>query len=439
MWISILKLKPITDQIKIHEITLDFLSGKIDFHLSDTQYLFLYPYQMGLVLFVSFLYKLLGTNYMIIEYLNAICSIINFYILYLISQNLFKDKITQKYVILLLTGFSFYWMFFNVHFYGNIIGLTFALLSVLFTLKYLEKNKFYFLLLIGILSGISILIKSNYAIFLCGIIIVLLLDMIEHWNIQKLFIIPIVIIGYMGINVAYHAILEKKYEIHLPDGVPMINFIYMGMTDDPNFYPGWYNGKTIELYFGNNCDTEKTSREALRLINERVTYFKNNPTQFFIFYAKKIGSTWLNPTFQTIWCSTPGMRYVWDTDYASYITNHKIILDMVSSYGKLYELEENYFNIYQIVVFIFSAIGIFLLAKDQQLMLKSAILPIIFFGRFFISYSLGNKSHLCYSILLSFNSICCLWITSKYKYNNSSLSNNKKYKREMKFFISLLN
>ena len=55
-----------------------------------------------------------------------------------------------------------YWMFFNVHFYGNIIGLTLALTALLFTLLYLEKDKFYYLIFTGIFIALSIIIKTNY-------------------------------------------------------------------------------------------------------------------------------------------------------------------------------------------------------------------------------------------------------------------------------------
>ena len=83
---------------------------------------------------------------------------------------LFKNENVQKILVILLAVFSLYWMFFNVHFYGNIIGLTFALASVVFVMFYLENNNLFNLLLSGILISISILLKSNYNIFLCGII-----------------------------------------------------------------------------------------------------------------------------------------------------------------------------------------------------------------------------------------------------------------------------
>ncbi len=383
LWIYILKLAPIADQIKIHEITRYFIGNDLSFHLSPTQYLFLYPYQFGLIYFISFFYKIFGENYMVIEYFNTVCSIANFYLLYFITKEIFEDKNLQKIAILLIAGFSLYWLFFNVHFYGNIIGLTFALISILLILKYLNNNKLLYLLFAGLSTGMAILVKSNYNIFLCGIVIILLLDIIQNWNKKKIFVIPIFIISYLFISFSYNLIIEKKYSVDLPDGVPMINFIYMGMSENGDYItPGWYNDETLNVYYDSECNTEKSIERSKELIRERLNYYANNPNQFFKFYSQKIGSTWLNPTFQTIWCSTPGVRYIWDGEYATYISYHKTILDMVSSNGRLYRIEENYFNIYQVIIFIFSSIGIFIICKTKTFNLQKSLLPIIFIGGF---------------------------------------------------------
>lgn len=382
-WISVIKLKPIDDQLRIHEIAISFLDSGIDFHLGFHQYLFLYPYQLGLIYLVAQLYKIFGENFTVIQYFNAICSIANFYLLYIISKKIFKSENVQKYLIIFLGLFSLYWMFFNVYFYGNIVGLTFALISILFTLIYLEKNKLYCLLIAGLSIGLSILLKTNYSIFLCGIIIVLTLDMLKDWNKKKLLFIPILLIGYLIVNLSYNLVIDKKYNIKLPEGVPMINFIYMGISSNDNdLFPGWYNGETINIYFRNNCNTESNNKETKELIGKRLEYFLKNPSEFLSYFSQKIGSTWLNPTFQTIFCSTIGQRFNWDGDYAVYIDHHQMIISMVASNGDLYKLEENYFNIYQIIVFIFGAIGIFLLGKNNNFTIEQTLLPIIFLGGF---------------------------------------------------------
>ena len=377
IWVNVLKLTPENDQKLIHEMALGFLNGNINWFLGIEQYLFFYPYQFGLTLFVSFIYKLFGPDFMTVLILNCFCSIINMFILYYISKKLFDSEKIQKILVILLSIFSIYWMFFNVHFYGNIIGLTFALTAVLLVLLYLENNKFLNLLISGILTAISILLKTNYNIFLCGIILILILDIIKKWNLKTLLIIPIFLIGYFSINFGYEKILDY-YDVELPDGVPMIAFVYMGMDEPTNLSPGWYNSVTLVLYRNNYYDTQKTTDATIKAIGNRLNYFWNNPKEFANYFGQKIGSTWLNPTFQTVWCSLPGLRYAWNAEYAEYISYHKKALDMVD--GDLYDIEENIFNIYQIIVFLFASVGLIKLSKNIDL--KKAFLPIIFIGGF---------------------------------------------------------
>lgn len=379
VWINAMKLNPETDQKMIHDMAVALLNNKISDFTQTAQYLFLYPFQFGLTLFVSLIYKCFGTNYLYIEYINAICSISNMIIVYYISKLIFKDEKVQKTLVILLGGFSLYWMFFNVHFYGNIIGLTLALISLLFIILYLEKNNIYFLIPTGICIALSIIIKSNYNIFLCGIILLLLLDIIKKWNLKTLLIIPIFIVSYFPINIGYNLIFENATNLDTSTcGVPMISYVHMGMSEPDDLSAGWYNSSTVDLFRENNYDTEKTSQKSKELIGERILYFAKNPIDFIKYYSEKIGSTWLNPTFQTIWCSLPGVRYRYYEDYANYISYHEKALSMVG--GKLADVEENYFNIYQIITFIFAAIGIFKISKDLDL--KQAIIPIIFIGGF---------------------------------------------------------
>lgn len=309
--------------------------------------------------------------------INCIASVINIFILYTISKLLFKNENIQKILVLLLGGFALYWMFFNPHFYGNIIGLTFALGAVLFTLFYLEKRNWFNLILSGILISISILLKSNYNIFLCGIILVLILDIIKKWKIKNLLVIPIFLIGYLGINFGYNAILNY-IDLDLPEGVPMISFVYMGMSEPTNLSAGWYNSSTIDIYRDAGYNNELAVEKTIEEINNRLHDFLQDPPQGLKYYGEKIGSTWLNPTFQTIFYSLPGTRYRWYPEYAHYLGYHETILSMVG--GDLKQLEEFIFEIYQIIIFTFAGLGLFKLSKN--ITLKQAFLPIIFAGGF---------------------------------------------------------
>ena len=124
-WIYLIKLEPIDDQKRIHEMAIDMLNDRIGLYFVQPMYLFLYPYQLGIVFFVSVFYKIFGQNFIIFQYVNCIFSVINLFLLYLISKEIFEEDDIKKIVNILLMGFGLYFMFYNVYFYGNIVGLSY--------------------------------------------------------------------------------------------------------------------------------------------------------------------------------------------------------------------------------------------------------------------------------------------------------------------------
>ena len=169
--------------------------------------------------------------------------------------------------------------------------------------------------------------------------------------------------------------MKEKYDVKFSKGVPMITYVYMGMQETEGT-PGWYTNIVLDLFAKHMFETEPTAEEAKELLNERLAYFADNPGEFISYFAQKIGSTWLNPTFQTVWCSLPGIRFEWYSDYAHYLAFHETAVSMVG--GKLYDIELIYFDSYQTLIFIFAGIGLLLSIKDKDL--SKTLIPIIFIG-----------------------------------------------------------
>ncbi len=411
-WINALKLYPDADQKMIYDMAESYVKNKdVNIYLLEGQYLFLFPFQFGFVLLVYNIFKLFGTNFIYVEYLNAICTLVNIVLLYKISNKIFGDK-NQKVLIILELLFSLYWMFFNVHFYGNIIGLTLALFAVYFVIEFSQKNKTRYLVISGLFMALSVIIKTNYEIFLCGIILFLLIDELfsykkndytdsfktnqvsdyklklkYYYTFKPIIVLATFILVFKLTGLSYDLAVKHIYHVDLPDGIPMLTFVYMGMDEPEDKAPGWYNGVTKKLYEQNGFNKEKTVESTKHLIIERQKYFFQNPRLLVSYFLKKFASTWLNPTFQTIWCSIPGNRYRLDENYAHYLGYHEKLLNMVG--GDLCKIEEAFFDGLEIIIFIFAGYSIICAAKKEELTSKDhnhfspyVILPIIFIGGF---------------------------------------------------------
>lgn len=313
---------------------------------------------------------------MLLQTLNIIYSSLNGVLLYLICRNIFKEEKVQKISLILVTFFSLYWTFFNTHIYGNIPGLTFALFAVLFTTKYLDNKKFYNMPIIGAFLTIAYLLKSNYEIFLCAISIIILLNVINTKKVRDLLGIVLIIVMVFGIKWGVYKLSEISLGYSLDTGVPMTSYIYMGISEPDTLAAGWYNSKVEEIYKETGYDSKKSAELTNELLKNRIAELKNDPAYTINYFYSKFQTTWLNPTFQTLWCSLPNTLMNEDADYGTRISSNPLIENILC--GDIYIKIENLMDLFEDIIFIFAGIGLFCLIVKFDI--KNMILPLIFLG-----------------------------------------------------------
>lgn len=223
-----------------------------------------------------------------IEYINVALSTFNLFMMYLIIALFWKDERIKRTGLFTLFGFSLYFLFFNVHFYGNIIGLTFGLIALYFTLKYLRNKKIYNIIITGIAITLSILFKSNYSIFLCGIILTLVLELLKDKKIRTFASIIIILGTYIILNTGFNFYIEKITGEKISKGVPMISYMYMGIAEPLNLSSGWYTADVVKIYENNNYDYESSSEESKELLKERINYLAQNPGYTIKYFGDKL-------------------------------------------------------------------------------------------------------------------------------------------------------
>lgn len=375
-WVIVSKTPLRADQKVIQEIATEFIAGNFN-RLNPGQYLCYHPLQLGIIYFLEIIYRLFfSTNPIIFKMLNIIFSSITMIYLYKISYIIFKNDKVQKILILLLCG-NIIMILFNVYVYGNIIGLMLGLIAVYYVLKYNENKKIRYLIISTISIVVAIVLKSNYQIFLIGIIIIILLE-----NIKKIDYKSILAVFMMGLlmiiaNKGIIKITEIRYGKEINDGIPMISYIHMGMAEKADRASGWYNANVnVETIFSiNNFETKKASEYSKTEIVKRLNQMIKNPLDTIIFYGDKVLSTWIEPAFQTIWINEPQEEIDKVKDY---ISDKKVLINIYD--GKINQVIMKYFDIYDIIIFIFSAI--YLMINFKKINIKEISLMIIFFGGF---------------------------------------------------------
>ena len=137
---------------------------------------------MGYGVFFGIIYKIIGiADPMVIRYINVISIALITFMLYKITNIIYKDERRNKIVILFSLLFIQFPLL-STFVYGDIIGLMFVLIAVYQTLCVIkkEKNKILHSVFAGISMGFAILVRTNYSIFLIATIIYLIFNIIKE-------------------------------------------------------------------------------------------------------------------------------------------------------------------------------------------------------------------------------------------------------------------
>lgn len=299
---------------------------------------------MGYGVFFGIIYKIIGiADPIVIRYINVFSIAIITFMLYKITNIIYKDERRNKIVILFSLLFIQFPLL-STFVYGDIIGLMFVLIAVYQTLCVIkkEKNKILHSVFAGISMGFAILVRTNYSIFLIATIIYLIFSIIKEIikikydkenidniksNIIKI-IFGIIIICILSISPMN--IIKKYMESKYPDDIvsnrshPLVSYLLMGARTKIDYAShGWWSAEIIELwnkYIGENTAKtkeelrtyletvkkdgsgfEKLKKEQWKEYVELIKNYIKKPNTMFDFYSEKILSMWTETTFQSIW------------------------------------------------------------------------------------------------------------------------------------------
>ena len=383
------KIIPKADQDYMIYGATEFMKGTYDW-LDSGNYLHRFPYQLGFVYLVEAIFTILHTqNPIVIQLVNVLCIGNIIILLYGFTNKMFRNQDVNKIFCILMLGFLPI-VFFSTFVYGNIIGLLFSLLAIYTILVYREKRKARYLILSSLSIGIAVLLKKNYEIFFVGMIILLILDFIEKRDKKIWLCIILSAIFIVLFSKIVYFYTEKRTGREIVDGVPMISYIQMGLKESTETkMAGWYDGSVVDIYLNSGEDTKKASEASMNILKEILNDFYNHPSKLFKLLGEKICTTWLEPTFQTIWINEPAEYF---EKAPESMKNNKLLISFFD--GKLSTAYIEYNNIYEIVIFL--AAGICLVKGFKKPSIERLSLILMVIGGFFFHLIWETK---CYYVL----------------------------------------
>lgn len=264
----------------------------------STEYLEIYPYQFGIIQLLYLLFKVFHYEESVIlcvRLINIFCLIVINTTLFNILKRFFSTNIQCIYLVL----FPFCLVFCGLasYVYGDIIGFTFAFVSLYFCLENTKQFKVTNLLmqLLFILLGIYFRLPSSI-IAVAEIIIVLISSLrIREKAILILTTMVVLVLGLkIGALVCLFVYNFQTYDL------PFVSRLAMGF--DVSYggprEPGWYSGYTVNLYNIYNKDSAAISLQSKQDLLYDFTYLLSNPRFAINFISRKFYSMWLLPDFE---------------------------------------------------------------------------------------------------------------------------------------------
>lgn len=265
------------------------------------EYFECYQNQYGLLL-ITYLFSLLfgNLNYIAFSFFNIAALLIFYYELSELCGEFEFGRPAQLSVIVI--GYAFFPLIvYCSYFYGTLIGLAFGVAAIDKELKFFRTRKINIAVESAVLIMLSVVIKSNYMIFLIAAAICAIIELLRKKEI-KLGLLPILIIAAAIISSALpKAIMSHITEYPLDGGASSWGWIAMGLQEG-NRAPGAFNDYNLQLYRNEcNFDSEQHAILSKEEVRERLHVFSENPGYALKFFTKKQAYQWGDPTFQYAW------------------------------------------------------------------------------------------------------------------------------------------
>ena len=378
VWISQSIAMPYADSEQLMVIAKEIIDGN---GLSEycSNYIQYHTQQLTQVSVMVAIFKLFNTtDYAVFEYLNVICNVLTILGLYAITKRIYKEQKCNR-VLFWLLNLTFIPIIMLVTFvYGDFLGLPFVVWAVYFAIRYEKTEKIRNAVITGIFMSIACLLRMNYFIFAIAIGIYWFINILDKktkvGTIKGLGILVILILMIMIPSSIIKNVYDKKYNLSNEKSFSTIPYLYMGMSEG-EYANGWYNMQTGDTVYHLMNDGEeeakKLSEDVKNKFSERVKYLLKNPIYTVKFYAKKIVTTWAEPTYEY------GFYNVKNTENEN-IENHYIAKHLTS--GKIFEATKIYQKAIIYIIFIGAIATI--IVNRKKLDKEMLLLVLIFLGGF---------------------------------------------------------
>ena len=360
------------DAAAVYSIAHQFNQGNYQEMTTVGGYLYFHPHQLGLVSFERF-YAFFSNSPRLVFIGNLLMVIGINWLQLKVSELLFPNKDDFHTFTILLSYAFLPLLFFILFAYGSIPGLFFSLLGYYFILLWDKGGRIrvLWLPLAGSSFALASLIRNNYQIFSLAILVCLFLKFLRTKGIRYVLASLILLITSFLFGFVQNLYYQQITHQPIPVGVPKSAYVSMGIRHEPAYrVGGWYTGYNTAIYAQNEFDNKRTDQGAKVDIQNRLQEFAKTPSMALKFFAGKIRSTWLEPTYQSVWSGPLNTH----NDKVDGILLKSIYREKIG-----YRMLTIWDAVVMLLIFGFSLIAILTIWKSSLLADEFRLLPFIYF------------------------------------------------------------
>lgn len=377
----------------------------------DGGYIHRYPHQIGLMYYYLIGLEIFGGTHWI-YYTNIAWGLLtNYSIWQLVRLNQRSTPNAQVAAILLPVLFLPHTLF-NIYSYNHTPALALCLTGLVFFQKYLLEQRWLHIGGSTFFLIAALLIRQNFQIIILAILIVLVLLFFSSPALKRGITIGVIALTFLLPPLVQKA-TEQTIGVEIGKGIPAVTWIALGLqdsrTDDVHIdiyrkrLPGWFNGYSESLWEQSGHDTETTAQASRALIKELIHTRWNEPGHGVHFFATKVASSWLEPTYQSLFVAyLPG-----DGDFFSFTPLYSLYEG-----GHAHQLLTTALRGIAFLIFLGTGIHTFteIVIRQRQLSAATAI-SIAIFGGFLFHLFWETKSAYIYPYMMLATPLAALSFT----------------------------
>ncbi len=374
--------------------------------LAGDMYLSNYPFQSGILLLLEGFVRVFGGLAVpAFQTTNAIAAVASAFSLVRMTALLERPK-TERLVTAALAFTFLPALVFVVFPYGNAIGFCLALLTVELWMRSRGKSGKEQAAKLGLaflVLTLGLMVKSTYVVVAIGALIVLLIDCLrQRTPVRAVALMASLLLANSLAGTLPAKVMEARLGYEFPENQPKLAWIAIGLSNDNVFdgkMPGWWGDSALVSQIENEGDVARQTEDATESISSTLTNFANDPAYAAWFFAKKLATEWLDPSFQSFYIADIGTM----TESAAQGETNSADRsydpwDTSFGHGYLTRILYVYMDGFESVVFLGAAVGaaaLFRRARKANNDPLDYLLPCVFFMGFFVYILWEAKGMYC--------------------------------------------